>query len=300
MTRVILLNRPKVESALRAGAFLAGFLGCLQLAVSHSAAADPANNPGSAATADTAIASARRIAAGDVLQIEVVTNSQELSAENSQLLLLRPSMLVAVGKDGLVSLGENYGSVPLIGKTISEAETAVGAALRAGWNRTAAGAEQAGAAAKAFDPLRINTRVVYLGNDVGEDLQLYRKLAQVHPSAPRIVKPGDILQIESLADGLNTRRSVVEPDGSLALGARWGRVNVAGRSLLESESVVRAHLETHLKDPEVQVTYAGHSADGSNPGQLAGGGPMEIIAQFQRDVSDLKLMLREFRSRLPR
>jgi hypothetical protein len=75
--------------------------------------------------------------------------------------------------------------------------------------------------------------------------------APVKPSGPRVVNVDDILLIESLVDGLNTRRSVVEPDGNLALGPRWGRVKVAGKDILEIERLVQEHVGRHVQQPEL-------------------------------------------------
>ena len=116
-------------------------------------------------------------------------------------------------------------------------------------------------------------------------------------TGPRVIGPDDILQIEALVDGLNVRRSVVEPDGSLALGPRWGRVQVAGKNILEVEKVVRDHIASHVQNPEVQVTFAGRSVDGSVGGRESDAS--EIVAklkQFERDLSEFKAILRELRS----
>lgn len=237
----------------------------------------------------------RRISVGDVLQIEVTSN---LETPIHRSLLLKPSMVTAIGDDGLVSLGGIYSAVQVTGKTIAEAERAIAATIKGKVDRASASNEQNPTTSKGV--AQVNVRLVYVGRDTGDDLTVLRKAIGANRPIAAAVTPGDTLQIESFVDGLSTRRAVVEPDGSLPLGARWGRVNVGGKTLLETEAAVRAHLEQHLKDPEVQVTQAGNSLDGYSPGQIESGRSMEIINQFQRDISELKLMLREFRNFKPR
>jgi tetratricopeptide (TPR) repeat protein len=52
------------------------------------------------------------------------------------------------------------------------------------------------------------------------------------------------------------RRLLVEPSGSMSLGASYGRVKVAGLTLQEAEAAIKKHLERVLKAPDVEVLAA--------------------------------------------
>jgi hypothetical protein len=47
---------------------------------------------------------------------------------------------------------------------------------------------------------------------------------------------------------------VVEPMGTVALGPGYGRVNIAGLSILEAEDAIKRHLATMIENPAVQAT----------------------------------------------
>lgn len=91
------------------------------------------------------------------------------------------------------------------------------------------------------------------------------------------LRPGDILKID-LAGGFPNGRTTatVEPDGRLALGAQFGRVNVAGKSLSEAEEIIQAKLRGILKDPQVQLTYDGHDS-GVAPAQPGFGAMRQAV-----------------------
>jgi protein involved in polysaccharide export with SLBB domain len=80
------------------------------------------------------------------------------------------------------------------------------------------------------------------------------------------IRPGDMLNIE-IAGGFSEPtepRRTVEPDGNVAIGAAYGdkgRIQVAGKSLIEAGEHIEKELRAILKDPNVIVTYAGHDPD---------------------------------------
>jgi hypothetical protein len=47
---------------------------------------------------------------------------------------------------------------------------------------------------------------------------------------------------------------VVEPMGTVALGPGYGRVSIAGLSILEAEDAIKRHLATMIENPAVQAT----------------------------------------------
>jgi protein involved in polysaccharide export with SLBB domain/beta-lactamase regulating signal transducer with metallopeptidase domain len=79
-------------------------------------------------------------------------------------------------------------------------------------------------------------------------------------AAENRIQPLDLLMIRVLGamldqpiDGL----FLVEPDGQVALGPAYGRVNLKGLTVEEAELVIRKKLEEVLSKPDVQVTMAG-------------------------------------------
>jgi protein involved in polysaccharide export with SLBB domain len=88
------------------------------------------------------------------------------------------------------------------------------------------------------------------------------------------IRPGDILNIEiagGFPEPIEPRRTV-EPDGNVAIGAAYGdkgRIQVAGKSLIEAGEHIEKELRAILKDPNVIVTYAGHDPDIVAEGEVA-------------------------------
>jgi hypothetical protein len=76
-------------------------------------------------------------------------------------------------------------------------------------------------------------------------------------NTPAILQPGDEVKIEVTGafpeqpiDGV----FVIESQGTVALGATYGRVKIAGLTLLEAEKAVTEKLKTVLTDVQVQIT----------------------------------------------
>jgi beta-lactamase regulating signal transducer with metallopeptidase domain/protein involved in polysaccharide export with SLBB domain len=83
-----------------------------------------------------------------------------------------------------------------------------------------------------------------------------------YPSAPAFqlppdtIIPGDVLNIECEPSESRVKPVVtVEPDGRIALGVRYGRVNVGGKSLTEAEEIIRSAVAKLMEGPVVQVTF---------------------------------------------
>ena len=153
--------------------------------------------------------------------------------------------------DGL-PLGATYGRTQVIGLTLRQAEEAIAAHLKQ----------------FAEDP-----KVAVTLHDFAPPTGPSSPVDKAQPAAgerastariPDTIEPGDILNIEvqGAPDGAQVRPvAVVEPDGNVALGAQYGRVNVKGLTMIQAENAIRKHLEKTLQGTAVQVTYAGHSAD---------------------------------------
>jgi protein involved in polysaccharide export with SLBB domain len=78
-------------------------------------------------------------------------------------------------------------------------------------------------------------------------------------SAEEVIGPADLLRINvanAFADSPIDSAYVVEPMGTVALGPIYGRVNVAGMSVLEAEEAIKEQLAKLFEDPQVQVTMA--------------------------------------------
>jgi protein involved in polysaccharide export with SLBB domain len=242
----------------------------------------------------------QHLAAGDILSIDVITNLDKFPQRSTRL-LLPANMIVAIDSEGAMSLGAMYGRVNLVGRSLLEAESAIASALSERIGKSAADrTDDEGGQKPADNELRINVRITYLGHESAGQATLLMRTLNLQGHGPMKIGPGDVLQIESLIDGLHTRRSVVEPDGNLAIGARWGRVNVAGKTLLESEEAIRSHIAMHVREPEIQVTYAGHSSDWSAGRPTETSDAAAMISQFERDIAELQIMLQEFKRLKPR
>lgn len=82
------------------------------------------------------------------------------------------------------------------------------------------------------------------------------------PTAPYRVKPFDLLKIKVLGTLRYcpiSQTYLVEPSGQVALGPKYGRVQLNGLALTEAEDAIRKHLLKVLRDPLVQVTSAGRA-----------------------------------------
>ena len=75
-------------------------------------------------------------------------------------------------------------------------------------------------------------------------------------AATRVDSAGDVLRVEAEpAEAKLDREATVEADGNLALGVRFGRVDVAGKTLTEAEKAIQAVVAETFRDPQVQVTF---------------------------------------------
>jgi hypothetical protein len=71
------------------------------------------------------------------------------------------------------------------------------------------------------------------------------------------LRPGDHIKIEvvgAFPDRPINDVFTIEPMGTVALGATYGRAKVAGLSVLDAEKAILEHLKTILSDVQVQVT----------------------------------------------
>jgi hypothetical protein len=74
------------------------------------------------------------------------------------------------------------------------------------------------------------------------------------------LQPGDHIRIEvvgAFPDKPIDGDFTVEPMGTVALGATYGRAKVVGLSVLDAEKAIIDHLKRILSDAQVQVTYVG-------------------------------------------
>lgn len=70
------------------------------------------------------------------------------------------------------------------------------------------------------------------------------------------ITAGDVLNIECEPPESMIKPVVtVELDGRIALGVRYGRVNVGGKSLTEAEEIIRSAVAKLVEGPVVQVTF---------------------------------------------
>jgi len=77
------------------------------------------------------------------------------------------------------------------------------------------------------------------------------------PAKPHTLNPGDsvkVIVVGAYPDQPIDNDYTIESMGTLALGPTYGRVKVAGMTLLEAEKSVKKQLSTMLQDVEVQIT----------------------------------------------
>jgi beta-lactamase regulating signal transducer with metallopeptidase domain len=77
------------------------------------------------------------------------------------------------------------------------------------------------------------------------------------PAGKEGLQPGDEVKIEvvgAFPEAPINGVFVIEPQGTVALGATYGRVKIAGMSLIEAEKAVTEKLHAVLSDPQVQIT----------------------------------------------
>ncbi len=235
----------------------------------------------------------RKIAPGDVLTIDLMDNLESLQVPGLQLLLPRNTTLV-VDPEGRVSLGSQYATTTVAGETLAHAQRDISKTLLQSIrmnSRIPTSFE------RALDSMQINVRLGFANKGLSGDgfrgtvstaptpktyvgPSATRKTApaaiaapfQAQPSASPFspaartqherIQPGDVLHIEAEPPEAELdRESTVEADGNLALGVRFGRVDVAGKTLTEAEEAIRAVVAKRYRDPRVQVTYAQQTPD---------------------------------------
>jgi protein involved in polysaccharide export with SLBB domain len=75
-----------------------------------------------------------------------------------------------------------------------------------------------------------------------------------------VLQPGDRVMIHAVGVSENdpiAREYVIEPNGSVALGPTYGRVQIAGLSAEQAERAIVAQLERMFRSAKVQITHAG-------------------------------------------
>ena len=111
------------------------------------------------------------------------------------------------------------------------------------------------------------------------------KPAAKKDKVPLGIQPGDRLQID-VHDTIPNRPIKsplrVEPEGTVNLGAPYGRVQVKGKTIVQAEAAIRAKLETILKVPQVSVSRYDPPVE-------------ERYQMLERQVQDLRDELRALR-----
>jgi RNA polymerase sigma factor (sigma-70 family) len=105
-------------------------------------------------------------------------------------------------------------------------------------------------------------RVRQVLNDLQREQTLPRPVSVDESARPMSIEgedigPHDVIRIQvsnALAEAPIRDTYPVESMGTVALGPEYGRVKVAGLSVLEAEEAVRQHLAKSIEDPQVQVT----------------------------------------------
>lgn len=80
----------------------------------------------------------------------------------------------------------------------------------------------------------------------------------VAAARPAVIMPGDALYIEivpKIPDEKEREVYRVEPSGKIALGPRWGRIDVGGKTIEEAELLIKERAKSVFEDPRVCVTW---------------------------------------------
>jgi protein involved in polysaccharide export with SLBB domain len=113
------------------------------------------------------------------------------------------------------------------------------------------------------------------------------------------IQRGDVLNIEvDPPEAMAKPVSVVEPDGRLALGVRFGRVNVAGKTLTEAEAIIQKAIAPIFRNPSVQVTYARLAGDeaGNSDRETSA---LARVRELEREVAELKATIQSLKRNQP-
>ncbi len=242
---------------------------------------DEANDDAQQAKDDARPDGPRKIAPGDTLVIEVLPNATT-TKEGEIPLLLPPRLQVVVDEEGFVPLGTRYSSPHVGGSTVETAARQIQAVLADEQQKLEELERRSkGDAARRANADFINVRVALIPRS---------DMSEMLGARPRTqIAPGDILHI--VVDGTPPEAPIsgevtVEPEGTVPLGPQYGRVNVAGKSLVEAEAAIQKHLQSTLRETKVQVTWADRRVPGGGksdlqPTSVSGGstriGPGDIL-----------------------
>ncbi len=239
----------------------------------------------------------RRIAPADVLTVDVMDNLDTVDATGQLRLLIKPGTVSSVDGDGNLSLGSAYGEVKVAGLTLRQAESAVGERIHIYLLERAHKLDAAAQASREKEPNRlgisadpkdshqqqlgfvqINVRLSfadYAGRDLARrDLALMDAKPTAIPTGPTVspyvsivqarpelIQPGDTLNFEwSPIEALLKQSAIVEPSGDVALGVRYGRVNLAGKTITEAEKMVETVIGKLYEDAHVQITFGARAS----------------------------------------
>lgn len=105
-----------------------------------------------------------------------------------------------------------------------------------------------------YDPANGQT-ISVAPHPVGDSLPTWEQSIEAQQGVMSL-KPGDRIMVDvAHEDGGSEFPYTVEPMGTVALGASYGRVDVKGLSILETESVIRQAINKVTEGAKVQVTY---------------------------------------------
>ena len=164
---------------------------------------------------------------GDVLEVRVVGTTPDQPIDG----------YYAVERGGTLALGPTYGRARVGSLTLEAAETAIEKQLS--------------------ETLSHPTVQVTLPCWNGYETPRLGKGKMVAPDAPDTIGPGERLMIRvvgTFPDPPIDGYFQVEPQGTIALGPKYGRVRVQGLSIEQSTEAIVNQLKITLQRPDVEVT----------------------------------------------
>jgi protein involved in polysaccharide export with SLBB domain len=182
-----------------------------------------------------------RIQPGDSLTVRVTGTPPESPIDGQFL----------IETEGTVALGPMYGRVEIARLTVREAEAAV---------------------TKKLAEILRNPQVQISISAPDPSPEPSESRSKRPTRAPYRLQPGDELYVDvqgALPDAPIDGKFVVEDEGTLPLGATYGRAEVAGLTVLEAEKAVKEMLAKILTSAEVQVTLLSRAKAGEDENPFA-------------------------------
>jgi protein involved in polysaccharide export with SLBB domain len=100
-------------------------------------------------------------------------------------------------------------------------------------------------------------------------IEIYSESASADLPDPSMNPSGEMGMMERSNNSNSTRSLTIEPMGTIAFGAKYGRVKVAGMTLEAAEQAIAEMLREQVPDVKVQITLPSNAMDLPTPGPMS-------------------------------